>query len=111
MDSLFFIDFQNSSNPKELAYFLGFFWADGYNLLKNGHCVIEIVEEDMLNIQHIFNKIHNFTYYRRERTNRKPQSSLSFSDMEITKFFKDMGKYPNSSESHENIMRYIPGKK
>ena len=110
MDSLFFIDFEKSPKPKELAYFLGFFWADGYNLLKNGHCVIEIVEEDMMDIQHIFNEVYGFTYYRRERPNRKPQSSLSFSDALITNFFKEMGKYPNSSESHEKIMKYIPEK-
>ena len=110
MDSLFFIDFEKSCSPKELAYFLGFFWADGYNLLKNGHCVIEIIEEDMLNIRHIFDKIYGFTYYRRERSGRKPQSSLSFSDVITTRFFRDMGKYPGSSESHEKIMRYIPEK-
>ena len=108
MDSIFSIDFSSSTSPKELAYFLGFFWADGYNILKNSHCVIEIIEEDMLNIQHIFEKVYHFAYYKRERINRKPQMSLSFSDKGISEFLRTYGKYPNTTESHEKIMKYIP---
>ena len=108
MDSVFSIDFSSSTSPKELAYFLGFFWADGYNISSNSHCVIEIIEEDMLDIQHIFEKVYHFAYYKRDRANRKPQMSLSFSDKGISDFLRANGKYPNTSASHERIMKYIP---
>ena len=108
MDSVFNIDFSSSTSPKELAYLLGFFWADGYNFLKNNHCIIEIIEEDMLNIQHIFEKVYHFTYYKRVRAKRKPQMALSFSDKGISDFLRVNGKYPNTTESHEKIMKYIP---
>lgn len=108
MDNVFNLDFSSCSHPKELAYFIGFFWADGYNILKNNSCTIEIVKDDMDDISPIFNKVFDFAYYTRHRKNRKPQTSLYCSLKCLHDFFIEMGKYPKTSESHEKIMNYIP---
>lgn len=40
------IDFSKTSFPKELAYFLGFLWSDGYVTNSPNRIAIEIAEED-----------------------------------------------------------------
>ena len=42
------LDFSN--NPKYLAYFLGYFWADGYILNNRDVLRIEITQEDGLQV-------------------------------------------------------------
>jgi len=41
---------------KESAYFIGFFWADGY-IRKDRELVIEIIKDDGENLINIFNKL------------------------------------------------------
>lgn len=100
------IDFRKSENPKELAYFLGYFWADGY-LCRNG-IRLEITEEDGDDIKNILMKIADFHIYRRRREGRKPQILFWYQDKEIFELLKSLGKYPRSTESHEKIFNYIP---
>ena len=105
---MFNLDFSKSESPKELAYFLGFFWADGYNILKSNYCIIEIVKEDLDDVLHIFKKVYDFNYTERARKNRKPQAAINTSSSELKEFLVENGKYPKTSESHKKILNYIP---
>ena len=103
------IEFKNHKNPKELAYWLGFFWADGY-IRKDSELVIEITEEDGIMLEPIFMRLASFKIYKRSREGRKPQMSFYYRDKNIAQILKSLGKYPNSIESHEKILNYIPEK-
>lgn len=100
------INFNTSKNPKELSYFLGFLWADGY--VYNNEIKIEIAKEDGIDLKHIFMKLADFTIYNRTREDRKPQMTFYYRDANIANLLKSLGKYPNSIESHEKILDYIP---
>lgn len=103
------IEFENHKNPKELAYWLGFFWADGY-IRKDSELIIEITEEDGIMLEHIFTRLASFKIYKRSREGRKPQMSFYYRDKNIAQILKSLGKYSNSIESHEKILNYIPEK-
>ena len=103
------IEFTNHQNPKELAYWLGFFWADGY-IRKDSELVIEITEEDGIVLEPIFKRLASFKIYKRIREGRKPQMSFYYRDKNIAQILKSLGKYSNSIESHEKILQYIPEK-
>ena len=90
----------------ELAYWLGFFWADG--TVGFGNCMrIEITEEDGNELEKIFLSIFPFLITKRARRNRKKQMSFSVTDKNIGEMLKSLGKYPNSFESHEKILNYL----
>jgi len=103
------LNFSETLFPKELAYFLGFLWADGYVKVPN-RIIIEIAEEDGIKLQPIFEKLTKFSIYKRCREGRKPQMTFYYSDSNITNLLYNLGKYPHSSESHEKILTYIPEK-
>ena len=100
------INFNITKFPKETAYFMGFFWADGY--IKNKELTIEIIEEDGKVLEPIFDRIATFSKYYRSREGRKPQMTFRFNSDEVAKLFISLGKYPKSTESHEKILKYIP---
>ena len=100
------LDFNTSKYPKELAYFLGFVWADGY--IHNGEIRIEIAEEDGENLKPIFMKLASFSIYKRKRDGRKPQITFYYKDNSVCDTIQKLGKYPNSIESHKKIFEYIP---
>lgn len=100
------IDFNSSKTPKELAYFLGFLWADGY--VHNNEIRIEITDEDAQDLERIFMKIATFKIYKRKRQGRKPQTTFYYKDKQIFDQIVNLGKYPNSVESHKKILEYIP---
>ena len=92
---------------KESAYFIGFFWADGY-IRRNKELVIEIVKEDGNLLIDVFNKLGNWGISFRNRENRKPQIIFQTTNKNLCDFFIKMGKYSKSSESHEKILNHIP---
>ena len=94
---------------KESAYFIGFFWADGY-IRKSKELVIEIVKEDGDLLKNIFNKLGDWGISIRKRENRKPIIVFQTTNKKLSDFFIQFGKYPRSSESHEKIIEYIPSK-
>jgi len=103
------INFSTSKYPKELAYFLGFFWADGY-ISSDNSLVVEIAKNDADDIEHIFMKVCTFHLYERNRLNKQTQKTFHCSDYErtIIPLLKQLGKYPKSIDSHKNIIEYIP---
>lgn len=103
------ISFSETEHPKELAYFLGYFWADGY-IRSDGCLVMEIAKEDADNIEHILMSLVKFAVYERTRPNRKVQKTFFYKDYngEIIGMLKELGKYSKSLESHEKILEFIP---
>lgn len=91
---------------KELAYFLGFFWADGTT--GNNSITIEITQQDGEELLDLFTNIFNFSISYRKRSGRKPQISFKTGSQKAAEWFKKLGKYPKSIESHEKILNYIP---
>ena len=102
------LDFNSSKTPKELAYFLGFFWADGYVREKDNNIIIEIVEDDANNLKPIFDRLATFSIYKRKREGRQVQVSFRYLSKEVVQFFISLGKYAHSVESHKKILNYIP---
>lgn len=101
------IDFSKTKHPKELAYFIGFFWADGH-IRKDKSLIIEIIKEDADDIEHILKTLADFTIYERTRKNTIKAFFYKDYEKEICKKLNYLGKYSNSIESHEKIIRYIP---
>lgn len=89
----------------ELAYFIGFFWADGTN--GNNSIAIEIVEEDGLELQPLFKEIFNFNIKTRHRSGRKPQMTFRTGSVKASKLFTSLGKYPKSSENHSKVLEFV----
>ena len=104
------VDFKKTNTPKELAYFIGFFWADGYVREKDNNLLLEIVEKDAEDLKHIFNRIATFSVYRREREGRQPQVTFRYHDKNLVSFFINLGKYAHSTESHKMVLDIIPEK-
>lgn len=103
------IDFNLTDNPKELAYFLGYFWSDGY-ISRNKNIILEITKSDADDIEHILIKVASFKTYIRNREGRQVQKTFYYTDYDnknITRL-KSLGKYPKSIESHEKILNYVP---
>lgn len=103
------IDLKFLRNPKETAYFIGFFWADG-TINSDKYLVVEITEEDGDCLKNIFNKVADFKITTRRREGRKPQITFFLKDEQATVELKKLGKYPNTIESHEKIISFIPEK-
>lgn len=103
------IDFNETNSPKELAYFLGYFWADGY-IRNDKSLVMEIIKEDADDIEHILMTLADFTIYERTRPNKKTQKTFFYKgcDDEIADKLISMGKFPKSLKSHKEIIKYIP---
>jgi hypothetical protein len=103
-------DFNTTKTPKELAYFLGFFWADG-TINREKYIHIEITSEDGNELLPIFSKLsNNFYISYRKREGRKEQMSFFYKDKMFSDFLKSKGKYPRTVESHKKILEYIPEK-
>lgn len=102
------VNFETTKTPKELAYFLGFFWADGYVREKDNNLLIEIVEKDAKVLKSIFNRLATFSIYRRKRKGRQTQITFRYKSKEIVNLFKSLGKYAHSIESHDKILSFIP---
>ena len=103
----FDIDFQTHLYPKQLAYWLGYFWADGY-IGKHGALHLKCVQSDLDNIDHILNKVTNFYKYPQIRNNRQPQLDVYVGSKLVADILISLGKYSRSSESHQKIIEYIP---
>lgn len=107
-DLRFFNRFKNLD--EKLAYWIGFFWADGY-LANNSNLAIEIIEEDGESLKELFLSIFQFRVNTRKRRNKNGQMCFRICDKDVASILKSLGKYPHSSESHKKIFEYLQDKK
>ena len=101
------IDLTFQKNPKETAYFLGFFWADG-TINREKYLLIEIVENDANALEDIFKKVADFKISKRTREKRRPQITFFIRDDEGSETLRSLGKYPGTFENHNKILNFIP---
>lgn len=90
----------------ELAYWIGFFWADGF-INFTGCMRIEITEEDGECLKKLFLSIFPFLIYKRARRNKKCQMLFSVTDNNVSELLKSLGKFSNTNESHEKVFNYL----
>lgn len=100
---------------KEVAYFLGFFWADGYiRHYKVGNCnhwriVLEIVEKDAVNISNILDRLGKWIIVKRNRKDSW-QTTWSFvtANEDLYNFLKEHGYEEKSTIEPTKILSKIP---
>ncbi len=107
----FFEQFLNI-NSSNVAYFLGFLWADGSIKGKNG-IAIEIANCDAQELKELFNNIGFWQIRHRQRQkNGKPFGKLmtcySITDKRLTDFLKENDYENKSTFSPNKILSKIP---
>lgn len=91
----------------EIAYLLGFIWADGY--LSRIHTIgISCLSTDMNNIENIFQKTGEWNKTIRNRPNRKQITTFYTSNKELVNFLKENDYHAKSEESADKILSRIP---
>ena len=91
---------------KEVAYILGYLWADGY--IYNGRIVLEAVSKDVDNVLHIFNFVGKWTISSRKRVGCKPTTKIEFYSKTVFDFLVNMGYRSKSGGSPRKILEAIP---
>jgi hypothetical protein len=94
---------------KEVAYLLGFIWADG-SLGSNKKCGIylEILEEDMNEIKSIIKSTGNWRFKTRQRNNWKPVTNAHTNNRKLYEFLIDNNYGIKSTTSPDKILSKIP---
>lgn len=96
-------------NKKEVAYFLGFFWSDGY--ISRDEITIQIKREDGLIIHSILNKFGEWRLVERlKKLNDKyfEQSNIRINDKYIKNFLLENDFDKKSLISPSKILKLIP---
>ncbi len=105
--------FWNITTP-EVAYFLGYFWADGYinyKMNKTSNCYIvamEIITEDMQDIWPHLHKIGKWHTSKRQRKDWKPISMMGTNSKDLYEFLEQNGYKSKSNEGPDKILAKIP---
>lgn len=106
--------FQNITNF-EVAYFLGFFWADGYikhyisNNINNWKIVLEINKEDAENIEKLMTNIGKWAIFKRKRKRSwKETWSYSTNNEILYKFLENNDFNKKSNCEPTKILNQIP---
>ena len=97
--------FLNIETP-EVAYFLGFLWADGYIVRQEVR--LSIAEEDMNIIKPTLNKIGKWNYNIRVRDGYKPICTAITSNKRLFDFLIDNDFKIKSGASADKILSKIP---
>lgn len=100
---------------KEVAYFLGYFWADGYiyhylsNGINNWRIALEIVKKDALEILPIMEKIGKWSIQKRKRKNNWQETWTFVTNNETLYCFMEKNGYTCKSECEpSSIIKKIP---
>lgn len=100
---------------KEVAYFLGYFWADGYiqkeksNSRRASEIRLEIAKEDYESIKHIFDKIGDWSvYFRQRQKHHKEVAIICTNNRNLLNFLKENGYSEKSHSSANKIISKIP---
>lgn len=116
-DSLMKVSFEQFNNieKKEIAYFLGYFWADGNiinytsNKINHWRISLEIVEKDAKNILGIMEKIGKWSIVKRKRKSSW-QKTWSFvtNNEKLYKFLQENDYKDKSFLEPKKILERIP---
>lgn len=90
----------------ELAYLIGFFWADGSISNENGY-IIELVAVDCAEVSKVIDRISvPYKTYSRSRANRQPQQSIRITDPLFTNELRKLGM--SSYRDQAPLVELIP---
>jgi len=96
-------------DKKEVAYFLGFLWADGYiGANKEGvdrDVWMYLIENDMSDLKTVFNRIGDWNYYSRQQKLGKPQIGMHVSNSFLCDFL-NKNNFSNKIKG-TSILKYI----
>lgn len=103
--------FEKIEKP-EVAYLLGFLWADGYLNNKSQHYKIsmEIAEKDYNEISKTIKQTGEWNVQNRKRTNRQSQITISTSQKPIYNILKKYGYENKSIQSPITFLKSLPNK-
>lgn len=100
--------FLNIEKP-EVAYFLGYFWADGYLMISRGELRLSIATEDMNVIKNVMDSLGDWNYNHRHRSiTHKPITSAITSNRRLTDFMVENDYHLKSKVSADKILSKIP---
>lgn len=94
-------------NTKEIAYVLGFIWADGY-LAKKSSIRTECLEDDINQIEKAFDSLGVVKKYTRNRPNRKTVSRLEINSVVLCRFLAENDYELKSYTSPDKILSKTP---
>lgn len=97
--------FLDIKNP-EIAYLLGFLWADGY-IVRN-EIRLEILKTDMDVIKPILDSLGKWNYYERKRKHWQHISRATTSNKRLVEYLKQHNYKEKSSYSADKILSKIP---
>ena len=103
------IDNFNNINKKEVAYFLGFFWSDGY--ISKDEITITIKKDDgdvILNILNLFGKWRSNDRIKRLNGKEFKQKCIRVNDRKIKEFLVDNDFLSKSLSTPTKILSKIP---
>ncbi len=101
--------FQTVSNP-EIAYILGFLWADGW--VGDQHISIALVQSDASHLLTILQRHCKVSVSHRHRKaatfNRQPQTDINICDARLARFLLSIGYGDKSRLTHAQVVSRIP---
>jgi hypothetical protein len=95
-----------SIKKPEIAYLLGFLWADGY--ITRNEIRLEIVKKDMTDIKKVLDSIGTWTYSDRQRKNWQVVTRATTSNKKLMLFLKENDYDKKSYVSADKILSKIP---
>ena len=103
--------FLNIKTP-EIAYLLGFIWADGYiRKNKNVNAIkLDIGIKDIDNIKKIFDVVGKWNYYNYTRDGKHKISTITTNNRPIVEFLIENDYLVKSIKSPVKILKHIPEK-
>lgn len=109
------IELIKNLNDPEIIYILGFLWADGYMMFRNGKfgkiysaVKLQIIKTDYDNIAHNLKKFGNASIYFGQRDKYKPYASWHILSSEFAHFLNSFDYNNKSLSSPEKIINAIP---
>jgi hypothetical protein len=96
--------FLNIESP-DVAYFLGYLWADGY--IVRQEIRLSILTSDMDVIKPVLDRIGKWNYNERQRENRKPICTAITNNRKLVDFLKDNDFKIKSGASADKILSKI----
>lgn len=93
---------------KEVVYFLGFFWADGYLLTSRNELRFSILDSDMNSIKNTLDKLGQWNYNVRHRTGFKKICTAITSNRRLCEFMIENDYDKKSFVSADKILTKIP---
>jgi hypothetical protein len=93
-------------DTEEVAYLLGFLWADGYvfkTVRDHSRIGMEIISQDMEDVEKIFSFVGEWSTHDRFRKGRKPQTAKNCGSDPLYVFLAEVG-YLNRTGSHSQVL-------